>query len=293
MNADAYDDPDMENDGFDPMEDYESLYMENRELLEAINLLEEAIPEVDDCVGIYIMLFDIYSEMENMADAGHCLVEAARKVNLDSHSDLIYFLYNQLELFAQLNPDAQSAYERLGTFISQDDGKLDANTLYLDQRKLTQVDLIPEVLLANHLHRSRILSDQEYHLTLQDLCWQTSKPHPTPRACLFVLEDRTLPHRDKAIEFVAHDSASPYLDLTLIEIHPEFFEVLPRDFCMSRAACVFGEVGGEPLVAMLNPFNLQLKEDISRLIDSEPHYFVTSAASYQDFLNRQLAAQSV
>ncbi|MGA0369574.1 MAG: hypothetical protein ACO3N7_09000, partial [Kiritimatiellia bacterium] len=67
----------------------------------------------------------------------------------------------------------------------------------------------------------------------------------------------------------------------------------PRDFCLNRAACVFGEVGGEPLVALLNPFNLQLKEDVSRLIDSEPHYFVTSAASYQDYLNRQLAAQSV
>jgi len=282
----------MSDDGMDPMEDYESLYLENKEFLDAINLLEDVLPDVSDSVGIYIALFDIYSELENMGEAGHCLVEASRRVEPGEHGDLIYFLYNQLELFAQLNPDAQSAYERLGNFISQDDGRLDANTLYLDQRKLSQVDLIPEILLANHLHRSRVISDQEYHLILQDICWLTSKAQEAPRACCFVLRDRELPHREKALEFMAHDASTPYIDLDLMDIKSDFFEILPQDFCTHRAACIFGEVGGEPLVAMLNPFNLQLKEDLSRLIDSDPHFFVTSATCYQNFLDRQRAALS-
>jgi hypothetical protein len=272
----------------DHLNSYENLYNENIELLDAIRLLEEGIPNVDDPVGISIALFDIYSEMENMVEAGNCLVNASRRVEPGEHDDLIYFLYNQLELFAQLNPEAQSAYERLGQFISQDDGTLDANTLYVDQRKLYQVDLIPEILLANHLHRSRILSNQEYHLTLQDLCWLTSKAPSSPRSCLYVLDDRELPHRDKAIEFLAHDSATPFLNLDLISVENDFFEVLPYDFCVRRAACVIGEVGGEPLVALLNPYNLQLKKDVARLIDSEAHFFLTSPEAYQGFLDRQL-----
>ena len=276
------------DDDSDPMDTYEDLYNQNKELLNAIQLLEEGIPEVEDPVGIYITLFDIYSELENINEAGHCLVEAARRVDPGEHGDLIYFLYNQLELFAQLNTEAQSAYERLGTFISEEDGKLLANTLYLDQRKLYEVDLIPELLLANHLHRSRIISDQEYYIALQDLCTLNSKEPRNPRACLYVLEDRELPHAEKAVEFLAHDAATPYLDLNLVQVDPSFFEVLPREFCLRRAACVIGEVGGEPLVAMLNPYNLQLKEDISRLIDSEPHFYLTSAPAYQSYLDRQL-----
>lgn len=277
------------DDDTDPMESYEDLYNQNKELLEAIQLLEEGIPHVEDPVGIYITLFDIYSEMESISEAGHCLVEASRRIEPGEHGDLIYFLYNQLELFAQLNPEAQSAYERLATFISQDDGQLDAHTLYLDQRKLYQVDLIPEILLANLLHRSRIISDQEYHLALQDLCALSSREPLNPRSCLYVLEDRELPHAEKAVEFLAHDAATPYLDLNLVDVGAKFFEMLPREFCLRRAACVIGEVGGEPLVAMLNPFNLQLKEDVARLLDSEPHFFLTSAPAYQAYLDRQLS----
>lgn len=277
----------------DPLEDYETLYNENRELLEAIHQLEENIAEVEDPVGMYIALFDIYSEMENMTEAGHALAEAAKRVEPGEHEDLIYFLYNQLELFAQLSPEAQSAYERLGHYISEDDGQLESNTLFLDQRKLYQIDLIPEVLLANHLHRSRIISAQEYTLVLQDICWLTVNQPVAPRSVMHVLSDRELPHRDKALEFIAHDAATPFIDLDLVDIQPEFFEVLPEDFHIRRAACVFGEVGGEPLAAMLNPFNLQLKEDITRLIESEPHFYLTSPDSYQKFLTRLSANAAV
>lgn len=264
-----------------------TLYDENREVVEAIELLENEIKEVEDPVGMYVALFDMYNEFENMEEAGTCLIEAARRVGPGSHEDLTYFLYNQLELFSQLNPEAQSAYEKLGHLISQDEGDLGANTLHLDQRKLYQVDLIPEILLANHLHRARVLSDQEYQLALQDLCWCSNKAPLSPRAVLYVLEDRELPHREKAIEFLAHDSSTPYLDLNLIRFDRELIEVLPREFCHRRAACVIGEVGGEPLVAVLNPYNLQLREDVARMIDSEPHFFLTSAAGYQVFLDRQ------
>jgi len=285
MTTSPFDDLD-DSDSLDPLESYEELYNQNRELLDATHLMEEAVPEVEDAVGLFICLFDIYSEIESMDEAGRCLVEAARRVDMDHHNDLIYFLYNQLELFAQLSPDAEKNFLRLGQLISEDSGKLEANTLHLDQRKLYQVDLIPEVLLANHLHRSRILTDMEYHTVLQDLCWMSSKAPLAPRACQYVLEDRSLPHTTKAIEFMAHDAGAPYIDLTLMHFDPEKREnILPLETCRRRAACVFGEVGGEPLVAVLNPFNLQLQEDVGRLLEADPHYFVCSAKGYQHVLD--------
>lgn len=265
---------------------------ENQEVLEAIRLLESEIHEVEDPVGMYLALFDMYNEFEDIGDAGQCLIEAARRVGPDHHGDLCYFLYNQLELFAQLNPEAQSAYERIGHLISQDEGDLGANTLHLDQRKLYQVDLIPEILLANHLHRSRVVSDPEYRLVLQDLCWCVNRAPTAPRSVLYVMEDRALPHNEKAVEFLAHDASTPYLDLELIDFDPELMEVLPAEFCRRRAAAVVGGVGGEPLVALLNPFNLQLREDVARMIDREPHYFLASAAGYQMFLDHQADAST-
>jgi hypothetical protein len=285
--TDAPDDIFSTDDPDSLIDSINDLYAQNQEVLEAIHLLESELENVEDPVGMYITLFDLYSELENMQEAGLCLVEASRRVSADAHSDLAFFLYNQLELFAQLSPEAQDAYERLGHLIAGDQGDFDPNTVHLDQRKLTMSDFIPEILLAQHLMRSKTISQSEYQVVIQDLCWCGSKEQTTPRSCLYVLHDRELPHEEKAIEFLAHDASTPFLDLTLVDPDPDLMDVLPPESCVRRAACVFGEVGGEPMVALLNPFNLQLKDDIARRLECDPHFFLTHAAGYSHFLELQ------
>ena len=260
---------------------------ENQELKTAIDLLSQEVGKVDDPVGVYVTLFDFYSELELMEEAGEALVNAAALITEDAHPDLAYFLYNQLELFAQLSPGAEQAYERLSHMIAEDSGAFDPNTVHLDQRKLNMTDLIPEILLAQHMVRNRALSDAEYRLLIQDLCWCDAKEQTDPRTCLYVLHHRELPHEGRAIEFLAHDSAIPFVDLKLVEPDPDLLEILPREHCIRRAAVVFGEVGGEPMVALLNPFNLQLREDIGRQLDCDPHFYLTNAEGYNHFLEVQ------
>ncbi len=258
---------------------------ENPEVVEAIRILEDKLPEIEDPVGMLITLFDFYSEIENLNDAGNCLVEAARRITEGEHPQLCFFLYNNLELFAQLNPDAQSAYEDLADLISESEEDLGANTLHLDQRRIYQHDLIPELFLAQHLMRARKISDAEYKVILHDLCWYSTLAPCSPRTLAYVLEDRILPHRDAALEFLAHDSGVPYIDLTLVEPDPKALELLPPEFMRVRAACAYGFVAGEPLIAVLNPFNLQLRDDVTMQIDLPCHYTFTSADGYQRILD--------
>lgn len=248
-------------------------------------MLETALPELEDPVGTHIALFDLYTDIEEMDRAGEHLVEAARRVSLGERPELGYFLYNHLELFAQLNPGAGKVFERLSVVISEDDSGVGANTLHLDQRKIYQHDLIPELLLTRHLHRARQISDPEYLVVLHDLCEYSVQAPLSPKSVLYILHDRALPHHEKAIEFLAHDSGVPFVDLNHLTPAPEALELLPRDFVRVRAACTFGMVAGEPLVAVLNPFNLQLREDVGRQIDQETHYYLTSAAGYQNVLD--------
>ena len=229
--------------------------------------------------------------MEQMDEAGNALVKASSSISKDYHPDLAYFLYNQLELFAQTSSAAEEAYERLSYLISEDDGTFDPNTVHIDHRKISMIDLIPEILLAQHLVRNRTLSDSEYRLVVQDLCWCDAKEQTSPRSCLYVLHDRELPHEGRAIEFLAHDSATPFIDLNLVTPDPDLLHVMSHEQCVRRGACVFGEVGGEPMIAMLNPFNLQLKEKVAQQLDCDPHFFLTSAAGYNHFLEAQQAAE--
>ncbi len=283
----------MSTDPFDPESDWPSAgesgpehsMEESREVVEAIRILEEILPDVDDPVGIYVALYDMYTDLEEMNEAGRCLVEAARRVSATDHSDLSFFLYNHLELFSQLLPEAQSAYERISMLITVGEGDLGTNTLHLDQRKIYQHDLIPELLLAQHLHRARVISDPEYRIILHDLCWYSSRPPMSPRTVLYVLDDRELPHRDAAIEFLAHDSGVPFIDLHLVQPDPEALEILPPDFVRIRAACTFGQIAGEPMVAVLNPFNLQLRDDVTNQIETDAHYYLTTATAYTRILN--------
>lgn len=281
----------MTADPFDPNADWpdsdatidsplSSTMEENRDVMEAIRLLEAALPRIDDPVGIYIALYDMFTDLEHMSEAGAALIRGAQLVRKGSHPELAYFLYKHLELFAQLLPEAQSVYENLSDFIATGAAEMGVQTLHLDQRKIYQHDLIPELLLAQHLHRARKISDQEYYIILHDLCWYSPTPPTNPRTVLYVLEDRELPHRDAAIEFLAHDSGVAYIDLDLIDADPEAAEILPPDFVRIRGACPFGFMGGEPLIAVLNPFNLQLRDDVMLQMDGEAHYFLTNAKAY-------------
>lgn len=260
-------------------------YQVPQEQAEAVRILEEALPDIEDPAGVYIALYDMYTDLEEMSEASRCLVEAARRVSPEANANLTFFLYNHLELFAQLHPEAQSAYTRISHIISEGKGELGANTLHLDQRKIYQHDLIPELLLAQHLQRGRILSDQEYRIILHDLCFYSTFAPVSPRTVLYVLDDRELPHRDKAIEFLAHDSGVPYIDMAHVEPEPAALEVLPPDFVRIRAACAFGTIAGEPMIAVLNPFNLQLRDDVANQIETDAHYFLTSAKAYNKLLD--------
>lgn len=261
-------------------------YEINQEILDTIGILENGLSGMDDPAGIYIALYDLYNETDEMERAGEYLVKAGEQVLQGKHRDLTYFLYNQLELYAQLNMEAQRVYERLADLISEeDDAELGAHTLHLDQRKIYQHDLVPELLLARHLHRSRILSDPEYKVILHDLCWYSVHGPTAPRTLLYILEDRTLPHHDRAIEFLAHDSQIPFIDLRRMNPDPNALELIPKEFIRNRGACPFGFVGGEPMIAVLNPFNLQLRDDVHQHIQLPSHYYLTSAAGYQKVLD--------
>lgn len=287
MTTDSFDpDPDAySDDTYSDSASESSTPEENRVVTECIRLLEDKLPEIEDPVGMLITLFDMYTEIEDLNDAGNCLIEAARRVTNGEHPELCFFLYNNLELFAQLNPEAQSAYEALADLISESDEDLGANTLHLDQRKIYQHDLIPELLLAQHLMRARKISDAEYLVILHDLCWYTTRAPCSPRTVGFILDDRVLPHRDAALEFLAHDSGVPFIDLGLIEPDPKALELLPAEFMRFRAACAYGFVAGEPLIAVLNPFNLQLRDDVIMQIDLPCHYTFTSGEGYQRILD--------
>ncbi len=260
------------------------LHEGHRDLAQAIGLLEDALPRIENPIGVYLALFDMYTDIEDMAQAGACLIEAARRVGLGKQSELTYFLFSQLELFAQLSAEAQSVYERLSAIIARDEGDLGKNTLQLDQRKIYQYDLIPELLLAQHLVRARQISDAEYHILLHDLCHYSTRARTSPRTVLHVLEERELPHRDGVIEFLAHDSGVPYIDLTLIKPEEDVLDLLHLEFLQVRAACAFGHIAGEPLMAVLNPYNLQLRDDVGLLVQRNTHYFLGSAKGYTRML---------
>lgn len=267
------------------MSDDELMAEGHRDVIQAIELLEEALPRIEQPLGIYIALFDLYTDLEDMSQAGACLLEAGRRVSLGHQAELTYFLYNHLELFAQLDPSAQEIYERLAHTISRDEGDLGQNTVHLEQRKIYKYDLIPELLLAQHLKRARQISDAEYHIVIHDLCYYSNTAIESPTTLLYVLRHRELPHESDVVSFLAQDSGVPYIDLTLIEPTHDVLSLLHLEFITVRGACAFGAIADEPLIAVLDPYNLQLRDDVATLLQRPCHFYLCSAKGYEQILN--------
>lgn len=256
----------------------------HRDVVQAISMLEDVLPNIEQPIGIYIALFDLYMDLDDMIQAGACLVEAARRVSLGQMSDLTHFMYNHLELFSQISPEAFDVQSRLTQIISRDETDLGKNTVHLDQRKLYKVDLIPELLLSQHLLRSHQISDPEYYILVNDLCTYSNQALSFPNTVLGVLRKRELPHEQAFIEFLTRDSGVPYIDLKLVNPTQEQISLLGPEFILVRGAVPFGEVANEPLIAVLDPFNLQLRDDVEALIQRPCHYFQAEPKGFAHLL---------
>ncbi len=139
-----------------------------------------------------------------------------------------------------------------------------------------QRNLADEMAFAWNLLQVELLSEEEYSSVVQDLSELATAEQAGTVSVLHVLRGRGHRNLDKIMVAVARDAYMPLIDLQCFDIQLEAAQRLPFELTVNRGALAFEHIGPEILVALLNPFDDNLRKNISTLTESKCHWYLTT-----------------
>ena len=89
---------------------------------------------------------------------------------------------------------------------------------------------------------------------------------------------------DRVIAFLAKDSGTPFIHLSNYEVQQETFSLLPLDFMVQQGAMVFEKMSDDLLVALLNPYNTELKKEVEGFTKRTCHFYLVDPEQYDKVL---------
>lgn len=143
-----------------------------------------------------------------------------------------------------------------------------------------QLNIADEMAFAWNLLQVELLSDEEYSSVVQDLSELATGKQSGTVSVLHVLRGRGFRNLDKILAAVARDAYLPLVDLQRFNLQLPTTLCLPIEFIVHRGALPFERIGSEILVALLNPYDENLRKDVSTLTEKKCHWYLTTPDSF-------------
>lgn len=255
------------------------------EARQAAGAIEEAIAAgLPATSGVLLTLHDLWATAGNPATAEAHLISLASSITES----------NSLEMatgsagFASLpspSPKASQEQDRLQELIRQHRRRLLLSSIPLDERRIHKFDLAREVMLAQRLFKAKTMSAQELFATFMDICGYSQAGAVKPSTVLHAIHDQAMGCEQKVMEYLVKHAGLPFLSLACFALKPEAALALHVEFMKHRAALVFDTVGPDALVAILNPYNQKLGQDVALVTQRNCHFFLVSAGEYDKALD--------
>lgn len=146
-------------------------------------------------------------------------------------------------------------------------------------------DISEELAFAWNLLGANELSQDEYSSVVEDLTEMSAKDGVTI-SMLHVLYDRGFRNLERILGMTSKECSAPLIAISQFDLQKETLKILPLDFMIRRGCLLFEQVGGEGLVAVLNPYDKKLREDAERLAGRDCYYFLIHPEAYDEAMVR-------
>lgn len=248
-----------------------------REAIAAFEQILEALP--DDRLALETLL-DAYAEIGDRPKALEYLLRLARVVADEADADAAPKVLDRLRELGAENPAAVELAERLARLAAP------ATPAAAEPVRRRAVDISPELALAWNLAQAGELSQEDYAAIAHDLSENSTRTVVVPVTVQHVLYDRGFKQIDKILQFMSTNSGLPIIPLGQFDVPKEAYSLLPMDFMTRRAAIVYELMDSDALVAVLNPYDTELRDEVRRVTGRPCHFFLTTALAYDACLDR-------
>jgi hypothetical protein len=143
-----------------------------------------------------------------------------------------------------------------------------------------------ELSFAWNLMEAKELTQDEYASIVHDLTEMSATDNNTTISVLHVLQFRASKSLDRIMGFVARDCGTPIVALGSFGFPVDAMLALDLTFMIRRGALVFGFIGSEALVVVMNPYNELLRKDIEVITGRKCHFFVALPSDFDQAMLR-------
>lgn len=229
-------------------------------------------------------LADAYEKIGDHTRAKDYLVRYANVLADEGDEDAAHDALLKLKQFEQTEAGIKDAVARLEGMKSK---KVMAVVIDSNQTPASrQGHIAAEISFAWNLLQAKKLNQEDYSLIVHDLSENSGHAGNTPISTLHALRDRNYAGISDIMSFVATACNVPMICLSNFELQKDICTLLPMEFMVSRGAIVFETVGNDALVAILNPYDNQLKLDVDGLTGRDCHYFLAASEDFDGALGR-------
>ena len=256
------------------------------EVWNAIDAFEQILEAMPDDRTALETLYEAYDTIGDKTRALEHLIALANLVIEEGDADSVPWVYHALTGRASQDERADHATRRLDEFMANMGFPSPSEMAPQSKVSNKSIDVSTEMTLAWNLLQADEVDQDEYSQIVKDLTENSTKSLEVPITVLHALNDRANKNVDRIVAFMSRDSGIPVISLMAFEMDRRALSLLGPEFVNRQGALVFAEMSNEPLVAVLNPYNETLKEEIRTTVGGPCHFYLTTAHEYDEYVNR-------
>jgi len=260
------------------------------EIWNAIDAFEQILKAIPDDRTALETLFDAYDQIGDKPKSLEYLVMLVQVIIEEGDTDSVPWTYDSLIRIGEGNAITNQAIKELENLMLNMGLPSPSELSNPGTSSIQGVDVSSELSMAWTLRQSDQLTEDEYSLIVKDLTENSTKHVEVPVSVQHVLYDRNFSNLEKVLAFMSTDSGIPFVHLSMFEFDRSKFSTLSAEFGVRKGAMVFEQLGKEYLVAILNPNNQELRDEVEKSIGHPCHFYLTSAQDYDSYLLRSRQA---
>jgi hypothetical protein len=255
------------------------------ELQQTAAMLEQILEVMPDDLFTLRALYETSLKMEEPEKALDCLKRLDDGSRAAQNAEIIAFVINQYESIVEDMPELRSRIERLQELQMVSD-IMSSQSAPRKSAASRKSGIESEMALAWELFQDEQLSQEEYSNVLHDLTEMSSRDVSVPVTVLHILHDRNFSRFERLMTHLCQKSGVPIIALNQFSEREELRESLPIDFISRHGALPFSKVGGDLLLAVLNPLDKELIRRASELSGCRCHPYLVSPQDYDQRLTQ-------
>ena len=252
------------------------------ELQQTAAMLQQILDVMPDDLFTLRAFYETSLKLELPEQAFNCLKQLDDCARASQNTEMIDFALNQYASIVDEIPEVKKRIERLQEL------QLVSNVMGREMPgkpfEGTNSGIEAEMALAWDLFQAEQLSQDEYSNVLRDLTEMSAREVSVPVTVLHILNDRNFSRFERLLTYLCQKSGLPIMVLSQFEEREELREVLPLDFISHHGALPFAQVGGDLLLAVLNPLDKALVLRAGEISGRNCHAYLVTPQEYDQRL---------